>query len=477
MHNATMVGPLLLAGGALMLAEAQAGGFQITELSARTQGLRTAGAAALADDAATVWFNPAGLARLPGKQLDASSHFFKGSFKFRDRGTLTAIGTGGNPPTPMEGQQVNDAGEFALIPNFYYTQQLNDQTTFGIGVNSPYGLVTDYDDDWVGRYHAVRSDLLTLNINPSVGYRVNERLSLGAGVNIAYVDAELSNAVDVGTIVTTLLPGPAAALGLNPGTLNSDGFTRLTGDDWGFGFNLGALYELSEATRLGVSYRSKLKTTVEGTLKTTLPDTLVDSAIGASLGLESTSKVGGEADLTLPATANLGLYHRLNERWALMAGATWTQWSSFDELRIKLDDGGQIVQPEDWKNVWRYNIGVEFEQSPQWTFRGGLEFDETPVSGVSNNTARIPDVDRKFLALGGSYKPAKQLSIDFAYTRIFASEYRIDEKEVITSQAGALIGDALPPAVLQRLDGVGTTLEGKYSASADIVTVGLRYRF
>ena len=478
MRSSKLLGSVVLGGTALVVTEAGAGGFQITELSARAQGFRTAGAAAVAEDPSTVWFNPAGLTRLGGQQIDATGHAFYGSFKFRDRGTLTPVGPAGGAPVPVEGKTASDAGEFAFIPNLYYSYRLNEQTTLGVGFNSPYGLVTDYDDDWVGRYHALRSELLTININPGIGYRLNEQWSLGAGINIAYVDAELSNAVDVGTIATVLFPpGVAAAFGLSPGTLESDGFTKLTGDDWGYGYNLGLLYELSGVTRFGISYRSKIETTVEGTLQTSLPDRLVESPLGAGLGIESQSRIGGKADLTLPATFVLGAYHRLNDRWSLLAGATWTEWSDFDELRIELEDGREIVQPENWDDVWRYSLGVELRHSDRWTFRGGYEYDESPVGGIANNTARIPDADRQFLALGGSYTPSKQLSIDFAYTRIFTDDYRIAETEVITSQAGALIGDALPPAALAPLEGVGTTLEGEYSASADIFTVGLRYRF
>lgn len=477
MRTVKLMGGVVLGSTALAAADAIGGGFQITELNGRAQGVRNAGAAAQADDLSTVWFNPAGLTRLEGQQIDATGHAFFGSFAFTDTGTMTPIGPGGGPPVPVQGDTTNDAGEFAFIPNFYYSYRLNDRTTLGLGVNSPYGLVTDYDDDWVGRYSAVRSELLNININPSIGYRLNEQWSIGAGVSVAYVDAELTNAVDVGTIVTTLLPGPAAALGLSPGTLQSDGFAELTGDDWGYGFNLGLLYEPSEATRLGVSFRSEIETTVEGELKTDLPELLVDSPLGVGLGLEESSKQGGKADLTLPATVNLGVYHRLNPRWTLLAGATWTRWSSFDELRIELEDGGEILQPEDWEDVWRYNIGFEYYHSAQWTFRAGYEYDETPIDGIANLTARIPDTDRQLFAFGGSYTPAKNLTIDFAYTRVEGKDYEIAEKEVITSQAGALIGDALPPALLDRLDGVGTVLTGDYEASADIFTVGLRYRF
>jgi len=477
MRTVKLLGGVVLGSTALAAANAFGGGFQITELNGRAQGVRNAGAAALAEDLSTVWFNPAGLTRLEGQQIDATGHAFDGSFEFKDTGTMTPIGPGGGPPVPVQGKTSNDAGEFALIPNFYYSYHLNDRTTLGVGMTSPYGLVTDYDDDWVGRYHAVRSELLNININPSIGYRINDQWSIGAGVNIAYVDAELTNAVDVGTIMTTLLPGPAGALGLSPGTLESDGFAKLTGDDWGYGFNLGVLYELTDATRFGASFRSEIETTVEGELETDLPDRLVNSPLGLALGLEETSKQGGKADLTLPATVNLGVYHRLSEQWTLLAGATWTRWSSFDELRIELEEGGEIVQPEDWDDVWRYNIGFEYHHSPLWTFRAGYEYDETPIDGIANLTARIPDTDRQFFALGGSYAPAKNLSIDFAYTRVSGKDYEINETEVITSQAGALIGDALPPNLSARLDGVGTVLRGDYEASADIFTIGLRYRF
>jgi len=425
----------------------QAGGFQITELCALCQGVRNAGQAAAADNGATVYFNPAGLTYRKGRNAEASLHAIFGKFKFNDKGSTNAIG--GQPV----GKRNNDGAEPAFIPNFYYTQELNEQLTFGVGLTTPYGLITEYDDDWIGRYHGIKSELATINLNPSLGFKINEQLSVGGGVMIQYADAELTSAIDFGAIGFLLgIPG------VTPSTPAFDGFNQLTGDDWGLGWNLGVLYELQPGTRLGISYRSGVDHTLEGKAKITVPGSI--SAVVPGL---NSAKVGASVDFTSPAILMLGAYHEIDERWTIMAGAWWTEWSDFEEIRIQFEDGRpDAVQPENWHNSWRYQLGVSYKYSPEWTFRAGLEYDETPVDR-EDLTPRVPDADRKWLTFGASYNYSPSFSFDFAYTHIFISDYEIDDTEVTT---GASSG--VP---------IGNTLNGTYEADANIISAGLRWRF
>jgi long-chain fatty acid transport protein len=438
---------LALIGGVLGYASAgQTGGFQVTELCALCQGVRNAGQAAAADNGATVYFNPAGLAYLKGRNAEASLHTIFGKFEFHDKNSTNAIG--GQPI----GRRTNDGAQPAFIPNTYYTQELNEQLTFGVGLTTPYGLITEYDDGWIGRYQAIKSELTTINLNPAVGYRINEQLSVGGGLMIQYADAELTSAIDFGAIGFLLgIPGVTSS------TPAFDGFNKLTGDDWGLGWNLGLLYEPRPGTRLGISYRSGVDHTLEGDAKITVPDSLA-----AVPGLRS-RRVGASVDFTSPAILMLGAYHEIDERWAIMAGAWWTEWSQFEEIRVKFDDDSpDSVQPENWHNSWRYQLGVAYKYSPQWTLRAGLEYDESPVD-EEDLTPRVPDSDRKWLVVGASYNYSPSFSFDFAYTHIFISDYDINDTEVTT---GAASGVPL-----------GNTLDGTYEADANILSAQVRWRF
>ena len=424
---------------------AQSGGFQVTELSPRLQGQRNAGAAASADTAATIHVNPAGLTYLPGQQAEIAAHVIIPKFDFDDSGSTNGIG--GQPI----GDTHEDGGEIAFVPNLYYSYQLSEQLTFGFGITAPYGLVTEYDKDWIGRYNAVKSDLLTLDFNPVLAYKINDQLSVGAGVSIQYIDVQLTNALDFGTIGFLL-----GAPGITPSTPAFDGFNDLKGDDISFGFNLGILYELSPVTRVGLAYRSEIEHTLDGDADITIPD-----AITALTG-QASARRGAKADATMPATATIGIYHQFSPQWAVLSGATWTDWSTFDELRIEFEDGGpDAVQPENWEDSWRVSVGVNYFYSPEWTLRAGVEFDETPVK--NELTPRVPDEDRYWFAFGASYRHSDNLTFDFAYTFLYVPDYSIEDTEVTTA---GLTG--LP---------VGNTLDGEYEANAHILSAQLQWKF
>jgi long-chain fatty acid transport protein len=423
----------------------QASGYAIIEQSVKSLGNAFAGSAAVADDASTIFFNPAGLTRLAGQQLLVGANLIVPVAEFHNQDSTNAIG--GRPI----GRSESDAGQTKIVPNLYYAVKLSDQFNLGLAISAPFALATKYDRDWIGRYNAVESEITTININPALAYKVNEQLSVGAGISAEYIDVTLSQAIDFGTL---------AFLGGVPGALPSrpalDGFSEVKGDDWGYGFNLGLLYEIDAATRLGLAYRSKISHTLEGDNRLTVPAVLT-RVFGPSRTL------GASADATLPETAALSGYHRLNASWAILADVTWTRWSRFDELRIKFEDGSESVQPEDWRNSWRYSLGVDYYHSPKWTFRAGIAYDETPVPSPERRTPRIPDNSRSWIALGASYQFSPRLSFDFGYAHLFFNDPRINDTELTT---GSLAG--LP---------IGSTLRGKYHDQVDIVSAQLQWDF
>lgn len=436
---------LFLSGIALLNNPVHGAGFQLQEQGVKGLGNAYAGGAAVAEDAATVAANPAGLTRLPA-QLVAGGHFALVKAEFRDRASTNPLGGA------SIGRRVSDGGGTIPIPNFFYSRPLNDRLTLGIAATPYFGLQTNYNDDWVGRYHAVDSELITFALNPALGYRVNDRLSLGAGFTVQYAEALLSNALDFGTLASL-----AGAPGVRPADPAFDGFSKVEGDDWGFGFNLGLLFQATPDTRFGLAYRSRIEHSLSGDSTLTIPE--------FAQPLAGPSRVrDARADFSTPASLSLSVHHRLDPQWALMADLTWMEWSSFEEIRIRHADGSpDAVQPQNWEDTFRFALGVSYEASEAWTLRAGLAYDESPVPGVEHRTPRIPDNDRRWLALGASYRPAPGISLDFGLARLFINDTAIRDTEPTTG------GLADAP--------IGNTLNGQYRNRVDLFSAQLNWSF
>lgn len=420
------------------------GGFQVSELSVREQGYRNAGSAVAAESASTTYFNPAGLALLERPTLEIGGHFIVPSFAFSDQASTNAIGG------PTIGRGSVNAGSAAVVPNAYLAWPLDQDLTFGLGITAPYGLVTKHDTGWVGRYHALLSDLLTLDVNPALGYRVSQDLSIGAGLSLQYLDVNISNSIDFGS------GGFLSGLpGFQPSHPDFDGLNQLDGDSWGIGLNLGLIYQLTDDTRIGLSYRSRVDQKISGRNRVTVPDSL------APLEIVSFER-NARAEVEIPASAQLGLAHALSNKLTLYADAQWTDWSSFRELRIRPDGAPDLVQPEMWQDAWRYSLGLSYDWDERWTFRSGLQYDETPIPD-GFRTPRIPGDDRYWSAVGLTYRVDRNIAIDLAYSHVFLGDYGIEDTEVYTAST-----TGLP---------VGNTLRGDFDAAADVISLQVTWTF
>lgn len=430
---------VLSAPALLATTSAHGAGFALIEQSVSGLGNGFAGGAAIAEDASTVFFNPAGMTRLGENEYLFGLHVVSPTTEFKSSGSSTAA----NGAVPLRGGDGGEAGETGVVPNFYYVRRLNEDLVFGLGVNAPFGLATDYEDGWEGRYHALKSEVMTVNINPSLAFKVNEQLSLGAGINVQYIEVpELSNALDFATICTAA-GAPCAA---TPTT--TDGKLELDGDDWSFGFNLGLLYEVDEGTRFGVAYRSRIKHELDGEARFT-----GTPAAFSAMGIFVND--GVTADITLPESLSVSAYHELDSRWAVMGDVTWTRWDRFDELRVEFDTNPQddLVTPENWDNSVRYSLGLSYRYNDRWTLRTGVAYDETPIPSAELRTPRIPGNDRRWLAFGASYRHSDNLQFDVGYAHLF-----VDDTPINHTSAGA-------------------TLVGEYESSVDILSAQLRWQF
>ncbi len=407
-------------------------GFALIEQSVSGLGNAFAGGAAAAEDASTVYFNPAGMTRLQGQQMMFVGHYISAQAEFKNEGSTHVLGM------PLTGGNSGNAPDANVVPNFYYVANLDNGLALGLGINAPFGFTTDYDATWVGRYHALKSSVISVNINPSVAYRFSPYFSLGGGLNIQYLEAELSNAVDFGMI-------------LGAGPQEFDGKAELSGDNWAYGFNLGALLELSENTRLGVAYRSKIEQDIDGKIDYNIP-----AALAAYVPANLFSDGPASACIDLPDTFSISLYHRFAEKWAVMADATWTKWSLFDELKATFDDDTpDSVTTENWDDTWRYALGLTYYANENWTFRTGTAFDETPIPDAQHRTPRIPCGDRIWAAFGMGYKISQNFGIDIGYAHLF-----VDDPEISYSE-----------------DDPNGALQGTYDASVDILSVQLNIAF
>ncbi len=448
---------LILAGFALVLiaaASAGAGGFAVTEKGASGLGNAYAGGAAVAEDAGTVYWNPAGMTRLAGHHAAASLVVNKPSYEFQSAQTASnALGL------PIEPTGVNggDAGSAVVVPNIFYSHSVSDQLKVGIDIVVPYSLDTQYDSLWVGRYYAVKSELKTWDINPAVAYRISDRWSLGGGISAQYLDAELTNAVDFGLINALDLGN---AFPLIPSTPTSDGSVQVSGDNWGVGFNLGALFELSENTRFGFTYRSKVGHTLDGQAGFTYP--AAAPGIGAATGLVNQNV---RVNIDLPAIASLSGYHQIG-KWALMGDITWTQWSSLDELRIDYANAGVAddVTTLSWDDTIRISVGATWQYHDQLTWRAGLAYDQTPVPSAERQAPEIPSEDSVWLSLGGSWKFAGPWDLDFGAAYIWS-----------TGDANINKSTASPPARDENT--FRGNVAGSYDVSAYSLGLQINYNF
>jgi long-chain fatty acid transport protein len=423
----------------------QASAFFIRDQSAAALGNAFAGATAGADDITYTFFNGAALSRQQGSQAAFVGTSILAGTKFHGGAASTVQGV------PIDGGDGGrNGGGTSLVPALYGLWDLSDSfdqvrdLALGLAINAPFGFETEYENGWMGRYYALQSRVRSVDFNPVVAYQPIEGLSLAIGLQAQYIDAKLSNAIDFGTIGALKVPGAVPAA--------QDGFAKLTGDDWGFGYTAGLLLEPWSGTRFGIAYRSQIQHQLEGDARVRL-----DSAgIGAALGAGGTT--GAKAEITTPEILSFGAYHELDSAWAVMADASWTRWSRFRTLRIKFSNGSQPddVTEQDWRDTWFFAVGCTFRPTQDWTLRSGIGYDQSPARH-STRTPRTPVNNGLLLSLGASYVVTPGLDLAFGYSHYFIESARID----------------------LRADAPGNAARGNLSGSTDNVvdTLSLQLRY
>ncbi|MBA1287426.1 OmpP1/FadL family transporter [Pseudomonas japonica] len=391
-------------GLAVTLASTQlfASGFAINEQSISGMGVGFAGRSSSAEDASTVAGNPAGMAFLKREQFTVGA---AGILADSDiDGSSSALG----------GSNKGDMVPLVGVPMGYYVKPLNDQWAVGFGVYVPFGLATDYESGYAGRYEADKSVVKVITFQPTISYAFNDKVSIGIGPTFNRIEGELtSRTPDVYSIAR--------------GQAGSDGEVKIKGDDTAVGFNAGILVQATDSTRIGLTYHSKVDYKLDGNTK--VRNLRPTPLAPISFNFKSDASL----DLTTPESVDLSFTHQLNDQWTIYGGSTWTRWSRLKDITVDNSNVpaavapalGTITEEQNWHDTWAHAIGAAYKVNKEWTLRTGFSVDQSPTNNT-NRSPRIPSGDRRIFSLGAGYSPTDNITVDFAYS--YLKEESVDVK-------------------------------------------------
>ena len=447
MNNRTIQLSALALGvaGALAFGQAHASGFQLKENSVKAMGRAFAGSGVATGDASVVVNNPATMTTFEGTTFQADVTVIDLSAEFNGGGTV-ATGTG--LQAPITGDNGGNAGGVTPVPAMSLIHKFDNGVTVGAMVSAPFGLKTEYNDGWVGRYQALTSDLKTVDLTLSAAYEiVPDRFSVGVGLIYERAEAELSKAVDFGSALAfSSVPGFAPQ--------SADGKAVIKGDDNNFGWLIGVNWRPTDTLAIGLSHRSEIDHELQGTADWTVPGNArtVLNGIGRSNLFQDG---GGSAKLTTPSVTSVSLAWQATDRLAVMGEYARTDWTSLREVRIEFaNPDPDSVEDFSWEASSFYSIGAEFALNDDLTLRGGFAYDETPTS-IATRTPRLPDENRRWFSIGLGWDLSESFEINAAYTRIEPDTPKVDIFDASTLH----------------------TLQGEYSSDVNLFGLSAQYRF
>lgn len=406
---------LLSAYGIAYSSQGLAAAFSLNEINVSGLGNAYAGRTAIAEDASTNFFNPAGLVLMNNHQIVGSVSYPLASFEMTPTSVTRATGA-----AMTQGKPKQDAGTSTPIPAFHVAGPLYGNFYYGFSVTAPFGLKTEYSTVATTRYFGTKSELKTIDVNPNIAYKINNQWSVGGGLSVQYAEAKLNSQLDTNLPVAAILFAGAAE------NINTDGKGHNTADTTSLGYNFGALFQPNNNTRLGIHFRSKIKHATEGEIKISLPPGSFGGIVPpATLGLIDQK---AKATVTLPEILSFSSFQSINSDWDIMGDITLTKWSRFKKLVIKYPDTilADSRVEEKFEDAIKVAVGTNYKYTDKLTFKFGAAFDDSPVQRKHRNL-RIPDSDRYWLALGAKYKVNKQFIVDAGYTHIFLKDAKVSE--------------------------------------------------
>jgi long-chain fatty acid transport protein len=426
-------------GGALVSSAASASGFQISENTVQALGRAYAGREASGNDASVVMNNPAAMVDFNtyAVQLDATA--INVSTQFSGSGT-DAIGR------PLSGGDGGNGGGVHPVPGISFIAPIAENWRLGFGINAPFGLETQYNAGWMGRYQALKSSVKSLDVTGSVAWAISPEFSLGVSVIAQRTTVDLSNAINFGAVLAGMqVPGflPQSA----------DGSLRVRGDNWKWGWQIGAEWKPTTRDTIALDYRAKINHHINGQAYFTVPQSVQFVLGQAQLPLFQNTAASGA--FATPATASLSYWHKTLGPVSWGAELAWTGWSSFKQLAIAFANPAQPAVDIEykWRNTWFGSVGMDYRLSDQWTLRGGLAYDQTPTRDFSRDP-RIPDGARKWISFGAGYTPTQNLEFDIGYTHLFVKDGNVND----VSQTG-------------------DRLVGSFDNSGDLFGISMQYKF
>jgi long-chain fatty acid transport protein len=467
---------------------AAASGFQLRDQSGSGQGTAYAGISAGGEDVSSMFFNPATMIRYEGVRLQIGLTEISPTSKFSGgAATRSAVPGLGIASTPISGaDSTGNVARSATLPTLYFLWSLDPDFKLGLAVNVPFGLTTEYDPGWAGRYHAIKSHLDTLDIAPSLAYRLDPKWSVGAALVARRAHAQLSRAVDLGSqaqvgVLTGQLNNSAPGVPQIVSGGAADAVATVSGSGLAYGYRLGLLYEARPTLRFGLGYQSAVRERIKGGVTFNVPTAALDAGLAALRAVNPTATAtinnmgaalqrgtangSASALLNMPATFSLGALWDVAPTVTLGGELAWTKWSSFHELRVQFSDPSSQpddVTPENWKDSLYFALGASWHPEGRWTYRLGVALDKTPVPDATR-TPRIPDADRTWLSAGVGHQFTKAFGMDAGYSHLFCKD------STINLQAGST-----PSTSNAFYDG---NLSGTYKNSIDILAVQARYVF
>ncbi len=417
---------LMSAAGLLGFTQyASAAAFQLWEQDGASIGNYHAGRSAIAEDASTAFYNPAGLVRIKNQQLVLGADPILTDFQFRGNVGVTTASVGGLPPGPAVAQ----GGSYSFVPDLHYAAPLSDKLVLGLSAVAPFGLKTDYGtSSGLTRYAATLTSLRVLDISPVLGYAITDKLSVGAGLDFERANAEFD-----------LVAGNPFLDQIT--SSNNDTIAKNTGSSFAYGFHTGALYQFTPDTRLGVNYSSRVTHKLRGYSRFYGP--LANNYLG---GIQTSDYL--QTKVTLPPTTTVSMFHSFNQTWDVMGSLSYTQWSviqSLDLYNVAAIVGGAssnnvtVTIPENYRNTWNYSVGANYHFNEQFMLRTGLGYDETPSNNRDRNL-QLPDSDRIATAIGAHFQATKALGFDVGYTHIFAKSTNINNTVNVGDQSTTVVG-------------------------------------
>ncbi|MFK0312902.1 OmpP1/FadL family transporter [Pseudomonas sp. NPDC090233] len=411
-------------GVAVAIASSQlfAAGFALNEQSISSMGTGFAGRSSSAEDASTVFGNPAGMSRLKREQITVGG------------AAVIAKSDISGPGSNLGGETDGDMVPVVGVPMGYYVKPIDDHWSVGFGVYVPFGLVTDYGSDDAARYWGKKSHVEVVTFQPTVSYAFNDKVSIGFGPTINRIKGELGS-----SLINPFTPG------------RNDGEVKIKGDDTAVGYNIGILVQATDSTRVGLTYHSMVDYKLEGKTRVSTP------LIGPFNG----NKFDASLKIKTPESVDLSVTHELDDQWTLYAGSTWTRWSRLEAITVQNDVPAPLAgsafqtisEEQNWHDTWAHAIGASYKVNKEWVLRTGFTVDQSPTNN-HDRSPRIPTGDRKVFSLGAGWSPNDDMTIDVAYSYLW-------EEDTKVNQVSATKG----------------SYQAKYENSAHGVGASLTYRF